>query len=173
MLLKSESHSSSEKNKSNYMRKSFNSSQDNHSLVQLVERWPGCAGASWERGERQRPSLPSPSHPRSPFPQGASPSLCGTGCSRALLRGQALGTSLRLHSSVSTAGLPLTLSWAGRGQCPLERPLQRGCCSCMATPRPRGWCCSCCCSGTWEEEEVRVLGQSGAGEGSKEPIEML
>lgn len=64
MLLKSESHSSSEKNKSNYMRKSFNSSQDNHSLVQLVERSPGCAGASWERDERQPRSAALP-HPPS------------------------------------------------------------------------------------------------------------
>lgn len=68
MLLKSESHSSSEKNKSNYMRKSFNSSQDNHSLVQLVQAHPGSGGA-------QPCSLPSPSIPALPSLRGASPTL--------------------------------------------------------------------------------------------------
>lgn len=45
------------------MRKSFNSSQDNHSPVQLAEQTPWCAGASWERGERQPRActLPHPS----------------------------------------------------------------------------------------------------------------
>lgn len=44
------------------MRKSFNSSQDNHSPVQLAEQTPWCAGASWERGERQ-PRACTLSHP--------------------------------------------------------------------------------------------------------------
>lgn len=45
------------------MRKSFNSSQDNHSPVQLAEQTSWCAGTSWERGERQpcAGTLPHPS----------------------------------------------------------------------------------------------------------------
>lgn len=45
------------------MRKSFNSSQDNHNPVQLAEQTPWCAGASWEQGERQPHActLPHPS----------------------------------------------------------------------------------------------------------------
>lgn len=177
MLLKSESHSSSEKNKSNYMRKSFNSSQDNHSLVQLVERLPGCAGASWERDERQPRSAALPHPPSLAHPSAGLHLHCPEQPGLQQGPGEERGT--RLWPLSLEAAQQREHSWArpdpvlGKVSSPLEGPPGCGCCSERGHPKAVGMVLLLLLLWDAGGRGGRVLGRFGAGERSEEPTEML